>query len=195
MSRSGYYYRPRPVSEEDLLLMRLIDEEYMRHPSGPADGKFRSRSAWSRRSGCRWRSASQTRASAKSPHDATTARPHCSSVRPLRDARTSTATGGARTVPGTCHARSAAALGAAQQQTLHLATDGSHPTQEGRPRNLARPIIAPALEQLARRTPQTTAKVFRPAVAAVDHRLKIAFRWAQHHCNRPRCQTSWPDRR
>ena len=32
MSRSGYYYRPQPVSEEDLLLMRLIDEEYTRHP-------------------------------------------------------------------------------------------------------------------------------------------------------------------
>jgi putative transposase len=32
MSRSGYYYRPQPVSEEDLVLMRLIDEEYTRHP-------------------------------------------------------------------------------------------------------------------------------------------------------------------
>ena len=32
MSRSGYYYEPRPESEETLLLMRLIDEEYTRHP-------------------------------------------------------------------------------------------------------------------------------------------------------------------
>jgi putative transposase len=32
MSRSGYYYRPQPVSEEDLQIMRLIDEEYTRHP-------------------------------------------------------------------------------------------------------------------------------------------------------------------
>jgi len=31
-SRSGYYYRPQPVSDEDLELMRLIDEEYTRHP-------------------------------------------------------------------------------------------------------------------------------------------------------------------
>ena len=32
LSRSGYYYRPNPVSDEDLGLMRLIDEEYTRHP-------------------------------------------------------------------------------------------------------------------------------------------------------------------
>lgn len=32
MSRSGYYYRPHAVSEEDLLLLRLIDEKYTRHP-------------------------------------------------------------------------------------------------------------------------------------------------------------------
>ena len=32
LSRSGYYYRSRPVSEEDLWLMQLIDEEYTRHP-------------------------------------------------------------------------------------------------------------------------------------------------------------------
>jgi putative transposase len=31
-SRSGYYYRPHRVSDEDLGLMRLIDEEYTRHP-------------------------------------------------------------------------------------------------------------------------------------------------------------------
>jgi len=72
---------------------------------GAAGGKFRSPSAWSRRSDCRWRSASQRRASAKSPHDATTARPRCSSVLPLRNTRTSTATGDVRTVPGTCRAR------------------------------------------------------------------------------------------
>lgn len=32
LSRSAYYYCPRPVSEEDLRLMQLIDEEYTRHP-------------------------------------------------------------------------------------------------------------------------------------------------------------------
>jgi putative transposase len=32
LSRAAYYYDPHPVSEEDLLLMRLIDEEYTRHP-------------------------------------------------------------------------------------------------------------------------------------------------------------------
>ena len=30
--RSGLYYQPIPVSEESLALMRLIDEEYTRHP-------------------------------------------------------------------------------------------------------------------------------------------------------------------
>jgi len=32
LSRAGYYYRPKGLSEEDLLYMRLIDEEYTRHP-------------------------------------------------------------------------------------------------------------------------------------------------------------------
>jgi len=32
LSRGAYYYQPRPVSEKDLHLMRLIDEEYTRHP-------------------------------------------------------------------------------------------------------------------------------------------------------------------
>jgi putative transposase len=32
LSRSAYYYQARPVSEEDLWLMQLIDEEYTRHP-------------------------------------------------------------------------------------------------------------------------------------------------------------------
>jgi putative transposase len=32
ISRSSYYYRPRPLSERDLTQMRLIDEEYTRHP-------------------------------------------------------------------------------------------------------------------------------------------------------------------
>ena len=32
LSRSGYYYRSRPVSKEDLWLVQLIDEEYTRHP-------------------------------------------------------------------------------------------------------------------------------------------------------------------
>ena len=30
--RSGFYYEPVPESEENLLLMRLLDEQYMRHP-------------------------------------------------------------------------------------------------------------------------------------------------------------------
>ena len=32
LSRAAYYYQPLPVSEEDVELMRLIDEEYTRHP-------------------------------------------------------------------------------------------------------------------------------------------------------------------
>jgi putative transposase len=32
LSRSAYYYRPHPLSDKDLQLMRLIDEEYTRHP-------------------------------------------------------------------------------------------------------------------------------------------------------------------
>lgn len=32
ISRAAYYYRPRPVSDENLLIMRLLDEEYTRHP-------------------------------------------------------------------------------------------------------------------------------------------------------------------
>ena len=32
ISRAGYYYNPRPVSNEDLLITRLLDEEYTRHP-------------------------------------------------------------------------------------------------------------------------------------------------------------------
>ena len=30
--RSGFYYEPAPETAENLLLMRLIDEQYMRHP-------------------------------------------------------------------------------------------------------------------------------------------------------------------
>ncbi len=32
LSRSNYYYEPVPISEEDLLLMRLLDEQYTRTP-------------------------------------------------------------------------------------------------------------------------------------------------------------------
>jgi putative transposase len=32
LSRSGYYYSPRGINERDLAIMRLIDEEYTRHP-------------------------------------------------------------------------------------------------------------------------------------------------------------------
>src|SRR5204863_5090210 len=32
LPRSGYYYEPVPESEENLLLMRLLDEQYTRTP-------------------------------------------------------------------------------------------------------------------------------------------------------------------
>lgn len=32
LSRSGYYYRPQPVSEEDLACMRRMDETFTKHP-------------------------------------------------------------------------------------------------------------------------------------------------------------------
>jgi putative transposase len=32
LARSSYYYQPMPVSEENLLLMRLLDEQYTRTP-------------------------------------------------------------------------------------------------------------------------------------------------------------------
>ncbi len=32
ISRLGLYYEPKPLNEEDLLLMRAIDEEYTEHP-------------------------------------------------------------------------------------------------------------------------------------------------------------------
>ena len=32
ISRSGYYYRARPLRDKDLIQMRLIDEKYTRHP-------------------------------------------------------------------------------------------------------------------------------------------------------------------
>jgi putative transposase len=32
LARSSYYYQPAPISEEDLLLMRLLDEQYTRTP-------------------------------------------------------------------------------------------------------------------------------------------------------------------
>jgi putative transposase len=33
VSRSGYYYKSKPISAQDLKLMRLIDEHYLNHPS------------------------------------------------------------------------------------------------------------------------------------------------------------------
>lgn len=33
LPRSCYYYQPCPVSQEDLLLMRIMDEQYTNHPS------------------------------------------------------------------------------------------------------------------------------------------------------------------
>ena len=32
LARSSYYYEPMPESEENLLLMRLLDEQYTRTP-------------------------------------------------------------------------------------------------------------------------------------------------------------------
>jgi hypothetical protein len=32
LNRSGVYYTPRPVSDEDLILMRRIDELHLKHP-------------------------------------------------------------------------------------------------------------------------------------------------------------------
>lgn len=32
LSRSSWYYQPTPETQENLSLMRLIDEEYTRHP-------------------------------------------------------------------------------------------------------------------------------------------------------------------
>ena len=32
LSHASFYYRPAPISAENLTLMRLLDEEYTRHP-------------------------------------------------------------------------------------------------------------------------------------------------------------------
>ena len=32
LSRSSFYYKPRPIDPEDLELMRLIDEQYLKTP-------------------------------------------------------------------------------------------------------------------------------------------------------------------
>ena len=33
ISRSCFYYKPKPIAAEDLKLMRLIDEQYLKTPS------------------------------------------------------------------------------------------------------------------------------------------------------------------
>ena len=33
VNRSSVYYKPRPISSDDLELMRLIDDEYMKRPT------------------------------------------------------------------------------------------------------------------------------------------------------------------
>ena len=33
VSRSSFYYKPKPIKAEDLELMRLIDEQYLKHPA------------------------------------------------------------------------------------------------------------------------------------------------------------------
>ena len=57
------------------------------------------------------------------------------------------------------------ALSAAQQKTLHLAADRTHPTRQCRPRDPADAVIGPMLEQLAGGASQAMPKVFRLAVA------------------------------
>jgi len=44
--RSGFYYDPVPESAENLLLMRLIYEEYMRH----VDGRDKTYQKWANES-------------------------------------------------------------------------------------------------------------------------------------------------
>ena len=36
LSRSAVYYRPIPVSDDDLALMRRVDELHLEHPSSAA---------------------------------------------------------------------------------------------------------------------------------------------------------------
>ena len=36
LNRSTYYYKNKPVKPEDLELMRLIDEQYLKTPAGAA---------------------------------------------------------------------------------------------------------------------------------------------------------------
>ena len=33
IQRSSYYYKPKPIKAEDLKLMRLIDEQYLKEPT------------------------------------------------------------------------------------------------------------------------------------------------------------------
>ncbi|GAB6095722.1 hypothetical protein JCM14469_19750 [Desulfatiferula olefinivorans] len=33
INRSSVYYKPRPIKEEDLELMKMIDDHYMKHPT------------------------------------------------------------------------------------------------------------------------------------------------------------------
>jgi putative transposase len=49
LSRSSIYYKPRPINPEDLELMRLIDEQYMKTPNYGS----RSMTSFLRRLGCR----------------------------------------------------------------------------------------------------------------------------------------------
>ena len=32
INRSSYYYKPKPISSEDLQIMKIIDETYTQHP-------------------------------------------------------------------------------------------------------------------------------------------------------------------
>ena len=113
------------------------------------------------------------------PNHRMTQRPLARVVRrfdPFVTQRTSTATGDVRTIPGTCRARRRCRFGCRAAASAPpcggpVPSDAASAAREIVPCA----IVGPVLEQLARRMPQTPAKVFRPAVAAVDHRLKIAF--------------------
>jgi hypothetical protein len=50
ISRSSVYYKPRPISAENLKYMRLIDEQYLNRPFAAAAGCGIICAAWAIRS-------------------------------------------------------------------------------------------------------------------------------------------------
>ena len=84
---------------------------------------------------------------------------------------------------------SIAAVHSAQQQTLDLPADRTHPTHQRRPRNLAGAIVGPMLEQLARGRSQAFTKPFRPRIAACRSSLENRVSDAPSTiASRPSCQ-------